>query len=382
MPEFLAEVARRTLLDLRGRFEDFDRRASHVLHGMVQAPLARRPDREDHTVTNESIDLRGGVVKYRDDGPPVRVHYYFDGEREEVSEFRELARDAGMCLAGWPGTILEQLGASVNAGGLRQYREPEYWMSVVHRFAWRAPQGSPLQAVPSIPDDNWQGDVEYPEGVEVVVPDWRAPRDRYHIEDSIPPDCIWSMISGFGVGRCSVYAIDIALAALEKVYPRPAGAVEPAVVLAPNAPVKKGGKRLTREEIDRKVGQYLKQCPGAACRDIAVAIGVSPGSVCESPAWKARPGGTKPVRRTRGRTPRTVPLSDGILANRPGEDLDPADLASERELAERRFIEQADPAERARINGLSQGDREAEIARLAADQSSDAASRGVRVVEP
>jgi hypothetical protein len=138
-------------------------------------------------------------------------------------------------------------------------------------------------------------------------------------------------------------------------------------------------RRRDAEETELRVAEHLRATPSAKSKEIAEAIGISNQRVRTTAAWKQNRLGL--VEERARRSVRTVSLTDTMLAVTSSRSLDPAEIASEREerqglgrtrsddpekiepieMLERKYLEEANAAQRARFYQLSRAGREHEL---------------------
>jgi hypothetical protein len=106
------------------------------------------------------------------------------------------------------------------------------------------------------------------------------------------------------------------------------------------------------------LNDYLKDCPQATTADVAAALGFSAAKTAGMRAWKdhrARREAARPRHQVKER-----PLARATLECRPDKGtVDPTETAERRELIFRAVLEDADRDTKARLNGLTDGEREA-----------------------
>jgi hypothetical protein len=122
-------------------------------------------------------------------------------------------------------------------------------------------------------------------------------------------------------------------------------------------------------EADIRVRDYLKANPNASQRQVAKATGVPKSTVGTTPAWRVhqeakRAANPEPAP---GRSPKTRPLTPGMLAVRSGGDSDPADEVVEFDALEARYLN-ANPAAKGIYFAKSKEAKESLVYDWAADQ--------------
>ena len=135
----------------------------------------------------------------------------------------------------------------------------------------------------------------------------------------------------------------------------------PSPALNPNATNSTSGEpakqRLTRQEKNIHLKDYLLAHPRATAKKAGLALGIPDQTVRGLPAWKARQQErteNQPEGKSRG--PKSRWLTDGMLAVMPGKDPDPSDRLEKGELNQRDFLENGDQEEKKRLAQLPRED--------------------------
>jgi hypothetical protein len=108
---------------------------------------------------------------------------------------------------------------------------------------------------------------------------------------------------------------------------------------------------------ERRVREHLEQHPKATSEDIHRAIGIPHQTVRKLKAWKERPAAASRKEETHGPSRRIVQLTHEMLALRPGDDDDPAQIVVAKELLEREYLEQATPEDKAEYYSMEPDER-------------------------